>query len=191
MVLSKKEDADIAEVLFSAESIRSRVTELGALISTDFSDGQPLTVVGVATGAFIFLADLVRAIDVPMEVDVIRAESYGQGTESSGQVRVSSNMKVQVEGRHVLLVEDILDTGRTLAALVGHMVVKGANSVSVCVLLDKEERRIIPLVLPPSGKQYTGFQCPDQFVVGYGLDFDEKYRSLSYVGVLRSELYSS
>eukprot|EP00897_Mesotaenium_endlicherianum_P000072 jgi/Mesen1/10065/ME000730S09349 len=185
-----QEDADIAEVLFTEVDIRKRTRELGDEISKHFK-GLPLVAIGVATGAFMFLADLVRTISVPVEIDLIRAQSYAHGaTETSGSVQLSSTgMKVDVRGKHVLLVEDILDTGRTLARLVQHLASLGPASVSVCVLLDKPSRRQVAIALPEGGRLYAGFECQDLFVVGYGLDFAERYRSLPYVGVLKPELY--
>eukprot|EP00850_Spirogloea_muscicola_P019431 SM000190S04867 [mRNA] locus=s190:260500:261737:+ [translate_table: standard] len=184
------EDAGVELVLLTEDSIRSRVRELGRAISADFR-GRPLVVVGVATGAFIFMADLVRCISVPLKVDIIRARSYGAGTTTTGLVALSGDLKVDLKDSHVLVVEDILDTGRTLSALVEHLTGLGPASVSLCVLLDKAARREVELSLPGGGALYVGFPCPDQFVVGYGLDFNEGYRSLPYVGVLKSHLYDN
>lgn len=182
------QDADIEDILFSEERIRERVKEMGKEIADDFAD-RPLVAICVATGAFMFMADLVRCVSVPLEVDIIRAQSYGRGTVSSGLVQLSLDLKVDVTGKHLLVVEDIIDTGRTLAKLIQHLERLGAASVSVCVLLDKAARREVALGVPDGGKVYVGFDCPDHFVVGYGLDFSEHYRHLPYVGTLLREKY--
>ncbi|KAK2976241.1 hypothetical protein RJ640_021952 [Escallonia rubra] len=171
-------DDDIERVLWTDEQISKRVTELAGQITRDFS-GESLSesspvVVGVATGAFLFLADLVRKIKLPVTVDFIRAESYGSGTVSNGAPRISFDLKVGIQGKHVILVEDIVDTGNTLSCLIAHLESRGASSVSVCTLFDKPARR----------------KCPDYFIVGYGLDFAELYRNLPYVGILKPEIYN-
>ncbi|XP_057469345.1 uncharacterized protein LOC130758452 isoform X1 [Actinidia eriantha] len=185
-------DDDIESVLFSEEQISERVSELASQIDVDFnnhtSPSSPV-IVGVATGAFLFLADLVRKIKIPVVVDFIRAESYGSGTESNGAPRISFDLKIDIQGKHVILVEDIVDTGNTLSCLIAHLTSKGASSISVCTLLDKPARRRVNVELVGKGKYYCGFECPDYFVVGYGLDFAELYRNLPYVGVLKPELY--
>uniref|UniRef100_A0A6P4ATR8 Hypoxanthine phosphoribosyltransferase n=1 Tax=Ziziphus jujuba TaxID=326968 RepID=A0A6P4ATR8_ZIZJJ len=183
-------DSDIERVLWTQEQIAAKVSDLASEISADFSGVTPPPVlVGVATGAFLFLADLVKQIKLPIAVDFVRAESYGSGTESSGAPKISSDLKLDVEGRHVILVEDIVDTGSTLCCLIAHMESKGASSVSVCTFLDKPSRRKVEVGLVGNGKLYRGFECPDLFVVGYGMDFAELYRNLPYVGVLKTELY--
>lgn len=183
-------DSDIESVLWTQDEIATRVSELASKISADFAEASPPPViVGVATGAFLFLADLVRHFKFPMAVDFIRAESYGCGTESSGIPKISLDLKLGVAGKHVILVEDIVDTGNTLSCLVAHLESKGASSVSVCTFLDKPSRRKVEVRLVGSGKFYRGFECPDYFVVGYGMDFAELYRNLPYVGVLKPEHY--
>ncbi|KAJ4701006.1 Hypoxanthine phosphoribosyltransferase [Melia azedarach] len=183
-------DSHIEKVLWTQDQISRRVIELAAQITHDFkSISPPPLVVGVATGAFLFLADLVRLIQLPISVDFIRAESYGSGTLSNGAPVVSLDLKLDVKAKHVILVEDIVDTGTTLSSLIEHMVSKGASSVSVCTFLDKPSRRKIQLELVGEGKFYQGFQCPDYFVVGYGMDFAELYRNLPYIGVLKPECY--
>ncbi|XP_039123940.1 hypoxanthine-guanine phosphoribosyltransferase [Dioscorea cayenensis subsp. rotundata] len=183
-------DADIKTVLWTEADIATRVAELASQISDDFlGSSSSLVAVGVATGAFLFLADVVRRIKLPIEVDFIRAESYGAGTESSGALRISCDLKIDVAGKHVILVEDIVDTGNTLLCLIAHLESKGASSVSVCALLNKAARRKVELKLVGEGKFYCGFECPDYFVVGYGMDFAELYRNLPYVGVLKPEMY--
>ncbi|GBG63645.1 hypothetical protein CBR_g38956 [Chara braunii] len=192
------EAADIARVLFSADDIYRRVCELAREISADLA-GKQVVVLGVATGAFVFLADLVRELSLPVQIGIIHAQSYyGSSTESAGRVNVSfDRLKVDISAKHVLLVEDIIDTGRTLQKLLTEMVAasptlfpKPPASISVCALLDKQARRVKPLPrLIGSGKLYAGYDCEDVFVVGYGLDFDERYRSLPFIGVLKSDVF--
>ncbi|KAF5467692.1 hypothetical protein F2P56_011923 [Juglans regia] len=179
----------IETILWTKDEISCRVTELASEISTDFGAADSPVLVGVATGAFIFLADLVRNIQLPISVDFVRAESYGCGTLSSGVPKLSLDLKVDVKGKHVILVEDIVDTGNTLSCLIAYLESKGASSVSVCALLDKPTRRKVHFQLVGEGKFYRGFECPDYFVVGYGMDFAELYRNLPYVGVLKPECY--
>ncbi|PKA63414.1 hypoxanthine phosphoribosyltransferase [Apostasia shenzhenica] len=183
-------DGDIERVLWTAEEISIRVSDLAAQISGDFRHlPSPVVVVGVATGAFVFLADIVRKITIPIAVDFIRAESYGAGTESSCSPIISCDLKIDITGKHVILVEDIVDTGSTLSKLIAHLKSKGASSISVCALLDKPARRKIHFELVGEGNFYRGFDCPDYFVVGYGMDFAELYRNLPYIGVLKPEKY--
>ncbi|KAF6171003.1 hypothetical protein GIB67_028564 [Kingdonia uniflora] len=183
-------DDHIESTLWSQDQISDRVFEIATQISKDFKRStDSLVFVGVATGAFMFLSDLVKKIELPIAVDFIRAESYGSGTESNGAPRISCDVKIDVKGKHVILVEDIVDTGSTLASLISHLESKGASSVSVCTFLDKPARRKVHFELVGEGKFYRGFECPDYFVVGYGMDFAELYRNLPYVGVLKPELY--
>ncbi|KAL6504190.1 hypothetical protein OROGR_026113 [Orobanche gracilis] len=184
----------IERVIFTEQEISDRVSELGSRITGDFKAfAVPPVVVGVATGAFLFLADLARKIRLSITVDIIRIESYGSGTVSNGQPTISSELKIDVQGRHVILaenlVEDIIDTGSTLSCLIDYMKTKGALSISVCTLLDKPARRKVDFELVGEGKFYCGFECPDEFVVGYGLDYAEVYRNLPYVAVLKPEIY--
>ncbi|OVA08117.1 Phosphoribosyltransferase domain [Macleaya cordata] len=183
-------DDQIERILWNEEQISGRVTELASQISDDFKGFEsPPIFVGVATGAFMFLADLVKKIKLPVFVDFIRVESYGSGTESNGAPRISFDVKIDVKGKHVILVEDIVDTGNTLSCLISHLESKGASSVSVCTFLDKPSRRKVYFQLVGEGRFYRGFECPDYFVVGYGMDFAELYRNLDYVGVLKPEMY--
>ncbi|CAL9188489.1 unnamed protein product [Musa hybrid cultivar] len=181
---------DIERILWSEQEIAGRVAELAAEISGDLigAAGPPVVFVGVATGAFLFLADLVRRITLPVAVDFVRVESYGSGTESNGAPKISSDLKIDIRGKHVVLVEDIVDTGNTVSCLIPHLRTKGAISVSVCTFLDKPARRKVHFELVGGGKFYRGFECPDSFVVGYGMDYDELYRNLPYVGVLKPEI---
>ncbi|KAK2659127.1 hypothetical protein Ddye_005660 [Dipteronia dyeriana] len=185
-------NSHIETVLWTHDQISDRVAELAAQISTDFhsNPASPPVVVGVATGAFLFLADLVRKIQLPVSVDFVRVESYGSGTESNGAPVISLNLKLDVKDKHVILVEDIVDTGSTVSCLIPYLESKGASSVSVCTFLDKPTRRKVQVELLGKGKFYRGFQCPDYFVVGYGMDYAELYRNLPYIGVLKPEYYN-
>ncbi|BAS92573.1 Os05g0182201 [Oryza sativa Japonica Group] len=183
-------DAGIDRVLWTEAEIAARVSEVAAELAADLRAlREPAVVVGVATGAFLFLADLVRRVDAPLAVDLVRAESYGDGTESSGRPRITSDLKVDVAGKHVVVVEDIVDTGNTVSCLIAYLEKKGASSISVCTFLDKPARRTANFQLVGDGKFYRGFECPDSFVVGYGMDYAELYRNLPYVGVLKAEMY--
>jgi hypoxanthine phosphoribosyltransferase len=164
--------------LISAASIADRVNALGAEIGTRLPDGQ-LTVIGVLRGAFIFMADLVRAIPRPLRCDFLGVRSYGDATVSSGIVEITSDLLLPIEGEHVLLVEDIVDTGLTLRYLVEILEARRPRSLSVCALLSKPSRRRVDVPL-----DYVGFEVPDQFVVGYGLDAAQQHRHLPYIGVL-------
>ncbi|KAI4346555.1 hypothetical protein L6164_007443 [Bauhinia variegata] len=180
----------IEKILWPEDQISARISEVGAQITDEFrAISPPPVVVGVATGAFLFLADLVRKIDLPISVDFVRAESYGSGTESNGAPTISCDLKVDVKNRHVIVVEDIVDTGHTLSCIIADLTSKGASSVSVCTFLDKPARRKVHFQLVGEGKFYRCFECPNYFVVGYGMDFNELYRNLPYVGVLKPEHY--
>ncbi|KAF8026721.1 hypothetical protein BT93_F3254 [Corymbia citriodora subsp. variegata] len=184
-------DSHIEKVLWTQDQISLRVSELASKITSDLSAvAQPPVFVAVATGAFLFVADLVRKVGLPLVVDFVRSDSYGSGTVSSGAPAVSLDLKVDVRGRHVILVEDIVDTGNTLSCLIGHLKSKGASSISVCAFLDKPAGRKVQFQLVGDGKFYRGFECPDYFVVGYGMDYAELYRSLPYIGVLKPEHYT-
>ncbi len=176
---------DIAEVVVSSEQISQRISQLAEQITADYQDKE-LMIVGVLTGSFVFLADLLRKLDLPCVVDFIAANSYGTDTTSAGQIRIEKDLSVAVKGRDVLIVEDIIDTGLTLSRLVLMLSDRGAASVKVCCLLDKPARRQATVQL-----DYVGFQIPDQFVVGYGLDFAHHYRNLPHVVVLKPESYAT
>lgn len=189
-------NSHIEKILWTDQQISQRVSELASQITQDFStnsDGSssyPAPIlVGVATGAFLFLADLVRKIQLPVSVDFVRIESYGSGTVSTGKPKITCDLKIDVRDKHVIVVEDIVDTGSTLSFLIEYLKSKGSLSISICTLLNKPARRKVNFELVGSGKFYCGFECPDYFVVGYGLDFAELYRNLPYVGVLKPELY--
>ena len=173
----------IEEVLFSREAIAAKVEELAARLCEDYAERRPL-VVGILSGCFPFIADLVRAMDIPLEVDFMAVSSYGGSTRSSGVVRTMKDLDTSIEGRHVLLVEDIVDTGLTLRYLFDNLMTRHPASIEVCALLDKVEARTEKLDVA-----YTGFACPARFVVGYGLDYAGLYRNLPYIGVLKPEIY--
>jgi hypoxanthine phosphoribosyltransferase len=164
--------------LFTAEEIARRVEELGAEIGEDYAGKNPL-LVGVLKGAWMFLADLTREITIPHQCDFIQVSSYGSGTETTGEVRFLTDLSTPIAGRHVILIEDIVDTGLTLSNLVNRLKEREPASVTICSLLDKPERRKTPIHI-----DYLGFTVPNKFVVGYGIDWDEKYRHLSYIGYL-------
>src|SRR5512137_1336084 len=166
------------EVLIEEARIRARVAELAGEITRDFT-GRPLLVVGVLKGALVFLADLMRAIELPLAVDFVGLSSY-VGRESSGAIRVTSDLGRPVAGMHVLLVEDIVDTGLTMRWLVDHLATRGPASIAICALLEKPSRRRVAVPV-----RYRGFEIADEFVVGYGLDWDGRLRNLPYVGVVR------
>lgn len=177
------QDKDIERVLFSEEELKQRVRELGAQITADYAGKEPL-LVSVLRGSYVFMADLTRCIDLPCTVDFMSVSSYGAGTKSSGQVQITKDLSDDIEGRDVIVVEDILDSGNTLYNLTRHLMDRGAASVKLCVLLDKPARREKPIQ-----PDYAGFTVPDEFVVGYGLDYADRYRNLPYVGILKPEVY--
>lgn len=181
--MNTKLEQDIERVLFTEEELRQRVAQLGAQINADYA-GRSLILIGVLRGSFIFVADLVRQLSLPCTVDFMAVSSYGAGTTSSGQVRIVKDLSEDIAGRDVLVVEDILDTGHTLSHLLRYLEGKQAASVRLCTLLDKPSRRTKAVEL-----HYCGFSIPDHFVVGYGLDYAEQYRSLPYIGVLKPAVY--
>ncbi len=168
-------------VLIGREEIAGKVAELAAQISQDYRDSNPL-LLGVLKGSFIFLSDLVRALTIPVEIDFVRLASYGAGTETSGKVRVVHGLRRSIRGRHVIVVEDITDTGLTIQHLTGYLKRRHPASVKLCALFDKPQRRRVPVSI-----DYLGFTLPDAFVVGYGLDFNEKFRHLPELYVLEQE----
>ena len=178
-------DADVERILLGGDQLRDRVEELGARITADYADRDPVFV-SVLKGSIVFLADLIRATRLPVSIDLMEVSSYGTGTESSGLVRILKDLSGSIEDRHVVVVEDIIDTGLTLNYLLRYLSGKRPASLRVCALLDKPARRLVDIPI-----DYLGFSIPDQFVVGYGLDFGERYRNLPYVGVLRPEVYAA
>jgi hypoxanthine phosphoribosyltransferase len=176
---------DVEKVLFTEEQLEQRVTELADEINRDYA-GKEVLLVSVLRGSFVFMADLVRKIKIPCMVDFMACSSYGSGTSSSGQVKLTKDLSESIEGMHVLVVEDILDSGRTLSYLLKLLAARKPASIRLCTLLDKPERRCVPVHI-----DYTGFVIPDTFIVGYGLDYAERYRNLPYIGILKPEVYEN
>lgn len=186
-------DDDISEVLFTEDAIAARVRELGKAITEDYreaaleptSAGDPaLLVVSVLRGASLYMSDLVRAIDLPLEMDYMAVSSYGTGSKSSGVVRIIKDITSNVEGRHILVAEDILDSGLTLKYLLRVFESRKPASIQVATLLRKKNPQQADIDC-----KYIGFECPDKFIVGYGLDYAERYRNLPYIGILKPEVY--
>lgn len=173
----------VESILYSEEQLRQRVKELGAQITADYAGKEPV-LASVLRGSYIFMADLTRAIDLPVTVDFMAVSSYGAGTKSSGQVEIKKDPSDSIEGRDLIIVEDILDSGNTLFYLMEILKARKPASIRICTLMDKPDRRTQPIVA-----DYVGFTIPDAFVVGYGLDYDEKYRNLPYVGILKPSVY--
>lgn len=174
---------DIQKILISEEELRNKVAELGRQISEDYKD-KNLMMVSVLKGSVVFMADLMRAITIPASIDFMSVSSYGSGIKTTGVVRIIKDLDEALTGKDILIVEDILDSGMTLSYLKEHIGAKDAKSIRVATLLDKPERRQVNIV-----PDYKGFVVPDEFVVGYGLDYDEKYRNLPYVGILKPCVY--
>ncbi len=175
---------DIAETLFTEEEIEAIVSNLGAQISRDYQ-GKNLLMVSVLKGSLIFMADLMRHITVPCAIDFLSVSSYGSGTTTSGEVRILKDLDCTLEGKDLLVVEDILDSGVTLSFLLKNLSARNPASIRLCTFLDKPERRKVEVKA-----DYIGAAVPDKFIVGYGLDYDEKYRNIPFVGVLKPEIYS-
>ena len=176
---------DIREVLYTKEEIEEIVKVLGKKITEDYK-GKNLFLITVLKGAVVFLGDLMRAIEMPCEIEFMVLSSYGSGTTSTGSVKIVKDIDLPLEGKDVLIVEDILDTGFTLSFLVDLLKSRNPKSIEICTLLDKPDRRKVEI-----SAKYTGRKIPDEFVVGYGLDYDEKYRNLPFIGVLKPEVYSN
>lgn len=176
-------DQDILKVLYSEEEIAKRIHDLGEEMYKDLEGKDPLFV-SVLRGAFIFMADIVRACQVKSDVEFIAVSSYGNALSSSGAVQITHDIQQDITGRHLVVIEDILDSGNTLSFLKQYFMTKGAASVTICTLLDKPSRRTKAITA-----DYVGFVVPDEFVVGYGLDYCQKYRNLPYIGVLKPEVY--
>ncbi|MEB3196973.1 MAG: hypoxanthine phosphoribosyltransferase [Candidatus Sericytochromatia bacterium] len=175
----------IEQVLLSETQIAERVSALGAQISQDYAETPNLLLVGVLRGVAVFFGDMMRAISLPVDIDFMSISSYGASTRSSGVVRILKDLDENITGRHVLILEDIIDTGLTLSYLVRLLHERRPASLEICTLLDKPSRRLIEVPV-----RYAGFTIPDQFVVGYGLDYDQRFRNLPYVGVLKPEVYT-
>ena len=178
-------EKDIDHILFSEEQLKARVREIAGQIDRDFAGKEPM-LISVLRGSFIFMADLMRSITLPCTVDFMAVSSYGAGTTSSGQVKITKDLSESIEGRDIIVVEDILDGGNTLSYLLQILQARHPASMKLCTLLDKPDRRIKPVHV-----DYSGFSIPDEFVVGYGLDFAEKYRNLPYIGVLKPCVYEA
>jgi len=174
---------DVGEILLTADQIAAKVKELGTNIARDYQ-GKDVVFVSILKGALPFLADLMRATPIPLALDFLEVSSYGASTQSSGVVRILKDLAHPIEGRDVVVVEDILDTGQTLSQVFEHLKAQRPTSLRLCVLLDKPARRLVPIEI-----HYRGFEIPDKFVVGYGLDYAERYRNLPFVGVLKPEVY--
>lgn len=175
---------DIKDILFNAEQISTKTQSLGDMITRDYQD-KNLVIIGILKGAVPFVADLMRAIDLPLSYDLMAVSSYGSSTKSSGTVRILKDIDLDIENKDVLIVEDIIDTGLTLQYLKENLHSRKPKSLKVCTLLDKPSRRKVAI-----GSDYNGFDIDDIFVVGYGLDYAEKYRNLPYIGILKEEVYS-
>jgi hypoxanthine phosphoribosyltransferase len=171
----------VGEVLIESDALSARVAELGAEISVDYA-GRDLLLIGVLKGAVFFMADLMRKLTIPCEVDFMAISSYGASTDSSGVVRILKDLDINIEGRHVLVVEDIIDSGLTLSYLMRNLESREPATLEICALLTKPDRREIEVPV-----RYVGFEIPNRFVIGYGLDFGERYRNLPYVAVLSDD----
>ena len=174
---------DVEHILYTEEELRSRVKDLGAQITADYAGKFPM-LISILRGSYIFMADLTRAIHLPVTVDFMAVSSYGAGTVSSGQVEIKKDLSDPIEGRDLIIVEDILDSGNTLHYLMKVLQARKPASIRICTLMDKPDRRTKPITA-----DYVGFTIPDAFIVGYGLDYDEKYRNLPYVGILKPSVY--
>lgn len=175
---------DIEKVLLSEDAIRRRILELGEQITADYA-GKEILMIGVLRGAVVFMADLARAVNVPVSIDFMAVSSYGSGTQSSGVVRIIKDLDEDITGQEVLVVEDIVDTGLTLTYLFENLKSRNPASIRLCTLLNKPDRRKIAVEI-----DYNGFTIPDQFVVGYGLDYGERYRNLPFIGILKPAVYT-
>ena len=174
---------NIREILIAEESLKKRIREMGAEITRDYN-GKELLIIGILKGAVYFMTELTQAIELSTQIDFIRVSSYGSGTNSSGDVKISFDTTKNISGKDVLLLDDVVDTGLTLNAVKELFVERNVNSIKIATMLDKKERRLVKM-LP----DYSGFIIPDEFVVGFGLDYDEQYRTLPYIGILKPEVY--
>ncbi|WP_143317560.1 hypoxanthine phosphoribosyltransferase [Clostridium sp. HBUAS56017] len=174
---------DIKEILFSEETIKEKVKEMGKIITKDY-EGKDLIVIGVLKGSVLFASDLIKNIDMYCEIDFMAVSSYGNSTETSGVVRILKDLDHSIEGKDILIVEDIVDTGITLGYLLNYLKARKANSIEIATLLNKPLRREVDIHV-----KYIGFEAPDEFLVGYGIDYAEKYRNLPFVGTLKPEIY--
>lgn len=178
-------NSDIKQILFTEEDMKTCVAKLGAMISEDYKD-KNLLLVSVLKGSVVFMTDLMRSIDIPCKIDFMATSSYGSGTKTTGNVRLIKDLSIDITGYDVLIVEDILDSGKTLSYLINLLKTRNPNSIKICALFDKPDRREVTWVKA----DYYGFISPNEFIVGYGLDYDEKYRNLPYVGILKDEIWN-
>lgn len=183
--MSSEVHDDIAEVLITAEEIQDKIRELAKQVTEEYR-GKDVLLVGVLKGAFVFMSDLAREIQLPIEFDFMAVSSYGSSTKSSGVVRILKDLDYEITGRHVLLVEDIIDSGLTISYLLRYLEARGPASLEICSLFWKKGEQAVPLDV-----RFPGFEIPSVFVVGYGLDFAERYRNLPYIGVLKPSAYGS
>ena len=174
---------DIQEVLLTEQMLKDKVAELGAAITRDYADKE-IFAIGILRGAVVFMADLIRAIERPVQIDFMAVSSYGMQADSSGIVRILKDLDSSITGKHVLIIEDIIDSGQTLSYLIKNLTERKPASIQLCTLMNKPERRKVDLPV-----KYVGFEIPNEFVVGYGLDNAEKYRNLPYLGVLKRSVY--
>jgi len=177
-------ERDVKEILLTEEQIKKRVKELGEQITNDYKDANSLVVIGILKGSAMFFSDLIREIKLPIEIDFMAVSSYQDASVSSGEVKILKDISVSVPKRNVLFVEDIIDTGFTMGKVKEIFMERGANSVKLCALTSKPDRRKIHIDI-----DYLGFEIPNEFIIGYGLDYAEKYRNLPYIGVLKEEVY--
>ncbi len=177
-------ERDVKEILLTEEQIRSRIEELGRQITDDYKDKNGLIVIGVLKGSFVFFADLIRQIKLPIEVDFMAVSSYQDASVTSGEVKILKDTTLSITKKNVLFVEDIIDTGFTMSKVEEIFCERGANSVKLCALTSKPDRRKVDVKI-----DYLGFEIPNEFIIGYGLDYAEKYRNLPYIGVLKEEVY--
>ncbi len=178
------QDKDIKEVLYTEEQLSAKIRELGAAITKDYA-GKDLLMVSILKGSIMVMADLMRAVDLPLQIDFMNVSSYGAGTETKGSVKILKDLDVDIKGKDLLIVEDILDSGVTLHNLINLLKQREPASIEICTLFSKPSRRQVDVEA-----KYIGHEIPDAFIVGYGLDFSEKYRNLPYVGILKEEVYS-
>ena len=174
---------DVESIMFTKEQLEGRIGELAAQLDKEYAGKNPL-MVGILKGSVMFYADLLRAMTIPVEMDFIAISSYGSGSKSSGEVKLIKDLDRKIEGRHVVIVEDIIDSGYTLSYLKRMLYSRKPESVKICALLDKYSRRVVPIEA-----DYKGFDCEDEFVVGFGLDYAERYRNLPYIGILKRSVY--
>ncbi len=174
---------DIEKVLISEEELQAKIRELGTILTEEYKDKNPIFL-GILKGVILFFSDMIRAVPIKCQMDLIAVSSYGSGTTSSGKITMEKDLSLDIEGRHVVILEDIIDSGNTLSHTIAYLKSKNPASLKICTLLDKPSRRKVELVA-----DYTGFTVPDEFVVGYGLDYAEHYRNLPYVGILKRSVY--